>query len=66
LSWPAGQPGPAERRLRLRSRSVVAAFGRQKVLQTAEMMFAEGALVGLCVWQGTRAEVRLVFKVEGV
>jgi urea transporter/murein DD-endopeptidase MepM/ murein hydrolase activator NlpD len=65
ISWPAGAPGLAERCLRLRSRSVVAALGRQKVLQTAELAFEEGALVGLVVRRG-REETRLVFKVEGV
>jgi urea transporter/murein DD-endopeptidase MepM/ murein hydrolase activator NlpD len=65
VSWPAGAPGPAERRLRLRSRCVVAALGRQKVLQTAELTFDEGALTALLVRQGQR-EVRLVFTEEGV
>jgi urea transporter len=64
LSWPAA-PGPAERGLRLRSRCVVAALGRQKVLQTAELLFEEGALVGLAVQQGQH-EVRLVLKEAGI
>ena len=65
LSWPSGAPGLAEHRLRLRSRSVVAALGREKVLQTAELTFAEGALAGLNVRQG-RQEIRLTFTEERV
>jgi len=65
LSWPNGAPGPAARSLPLRSRSVVAALGRERVLQTAELTFAEGALAGLVVRQG-RWEVRLVFGEDGV
>ncbi len=65
VSWPDGAPGPAGRRLRLRSRSVVAALGRERVLQTAELTFAEGALAGLVVRQGRR-EVRLVLGEGGV
>ncbi|RZK62768.1 MAG: M23 family metallopeptidase, partial [Hymenobacter sp.] len=65
LSWPGGAPGLAARALHLRSRSVVAALGREKVLQTAELTFAEGALAGLAVRRG-RQELALVFTGEGV
>ena len=64
LSWPDGAPGLAERRLRLRSRSVVAALGREQVLQTIEMTFEEGALAELRVQQG-RQEVQLTFTIGG-
>jgi urea transporter/murein DD-endopeptidase MepM/ murein hydrolase activator NlpD len=64
LSHPACALGLAERRLQLRSRCVVAALGRTRVLQTAELAFEDGALVGLAVQQGRR-EVRLVLEQAG-
>ncbi len=65
LSWLNGAPGPAERTLRLHSRSVVAFLGREQVLQTAELTVRDGALAELLVRQG-KEEMRLVFTVETV
>ena len=63
LSWPGGAPGPAERNIQLHSRSVVAALGREKLLQTAELAFQDGALAGLRVRRGQQ-EIDLTFAVE--
>jgi urea transporter len=65
LSWPDGAPSLAARELRLRSRSTVAALGREKVLQTAELTFRDGALAELAVRRGPQ-EVRLTFEVQTV
>ena len=65
LRWPAGAPGPAERTLRLHSRSVVTYLGREQVLQTAELTVRAGTLAELLVRQ-KQEEMRFVFTVEGV
>ncbi|MDO7884899.1 urea transporter [Hymenobacter cheonanensis] len=61
LSWADGDPGPTARHLRLHSQAVVAYFGREHLVQQAELVIQDGQLAGL---SGQRAGLAVSFTIK--
>lgn len=55
LRWEGGDPGPTARRLRLRSEVTVAYFGREQLVQQAELTIQDGQLASLVAQRNGQA-----------
>ena len=62
LRWASPEPGPPARRLCLRSEVTVAYFGRERLVQQAELVLEDGQLAGLTAQRGGQS-VNLIFSV---
>jgi murein DD-endopeptidase MepM/ murein hydrolase activator NlpD/urea transporter len=61
LRWPEPDPGPAARQLTLRSEVRLRRFGREQLLQAADLQVTDGALASLTVRRAGQPPLRLVF-----